>query len=121
MCLLYTKLPAFTSKLRSIFFGEIFYISKLLIQKGREENMAFSFKNKKGVTYFLHSRSTKTKTGKTQTLYFFAKEKKAGVLEAVPAGYRVAETTTGLPILVNFRARLGGDSTTKPPPPKKKK
>jgi hypothetical protein len=49
--------------------------------------MAFSFKNKRGVTYFLHARSTKTKTGKTQTLYFFAKEKK------------VSETVNGLPVL----------------------
>ena len=61
--------------------------------------MAFSFKNKRGVTYFLHARSKITSTGKTQTLYFFAKEKKAGVLEAVPAGYKVAETVNGLPVL----------------------
>ena len=61
--------------------------------------MAFSFKNKKGVTYFLHSRVTTTKTGKTQTLFFFAKEQKAGVLEAVPHGYQVAETANGLPVL----------------------
>ena len=40
--------------------------------------MAFSFKNKKGVTYFLHARSTKTKTGKTQTLYFFAEGAESG-------------------------------------------
>jgi hypothetical protein len=61
--------------------------------------MAFSFKNKKGVTYFLHSRVMTTKTGKTQTLFFFAKEQKAGVLEAVPQGYKVAETANGLPVL----------------------
>jgi len=61
--------------------------------------MAFSYKNKKGVTYFLHARSTKTKTGKTITLYYFGKEKKAGVLEAVPAGYKVSETVNGLPVL----------------------
>jgi hypothetical protein len=61
--------------------------------------MAFSFTNKRGVTYFLHAKITTTKTGKTQTLYFFAKEKKAGVLEAVPAGYKVAEMPNGLPVL----------------------
>lgn len=61
--------------------------------------MAFSFKNKKGVTYFLHAKVTITKTGKNQTLYFFAKEPKAGVLEAVPLGYKVAETVNGLPVL----------------------
>lgn len=61
--------------------------------------MAFSYTNKRGVTYFLHARVTTTKTGKTQTLYFFAKEKKAGVLEVVPAGYKVDETANGLPVL----------------------
>ena len=61
--------------------------------------MAFSFTNKRGVTYFLHAKTTPTKTGKTRTLYFFAKEKKAGVLEAVPAGYKVAEMSNGLPVL----------------------
>ena len=65
----------------------------------KEAFMAFSFTNKRGVTYFLHAKVTTTKTGKTQTLYFFAKEKKAGVLEAVPQGYKVAETTNGLPVL----------------------
>jgi hypothetical protein len=61
--------------------------------------MAFSFKNKRGITYFLHAKVTTTKTGKTQTLFFFSKEKKAGVLEAVPAGYKVMETANGLPVL----------------------
>jgi hypothetical protein len=61
--------------------------------------MAFSYTNKRGVTYFLHSRVTLLKSGKSQTLFFFAKEQKAGVLEAVPAGYKVAETTNGLPVL----------------------
>jgi hypothetical protein len=65
----------------------------------KEVSMAFSFTNKKGVTYFLHALSKTTSTGKTQTLYFFSKEKKAGVLDAVPAGYKVAETANGLPVL----------------------
>lgn len=65
----------------------------------KEVPMAFSYTNKRGVTYFLHARSTTTKTGKTQTLYFFSKEKKAGVQEIVPAGYKVVETTNGLPVL----------------------
>jgi len=59
----------------------------------------FSFTNKRGVTYFLHARGTKTKNGKTQILYFFSKEKKAGVLESVPQGYKVIETANGLPVL----------------------
>ncbi len=61
--------------------------------------MAFSFKNTKGVTYYLHSKSTDTKSGKGRTLYFFSKEKKAGVMDAVPEGYKVAETANGLPVL----------------------
>ncbi|MGD0612914.1 MAG: hypothetical protein ABSB41_15550 [Anaerolineales bacterium] len=61
--------------------------------------MAFSYKNQRGVTYFLHARVTKLKSGKNQTLYFFAKEQKAGVLDAVPKGYKVSETTNGLPVL----------------------
>jgi len=61
--------------------------------------MAYSHTNSKGVTYYLHSRSRVTSTGKTQTLYFFAKEVKQGALDAVPAGYKVAETKTGLLVL----------------------
>ncbi len=61
--------------------------------------MAFSYTNKRGVKYFLHAKSTVTKSGKTQTLYFFSKEVKAGVLEAVPHGYKVDETANGLPVL----------------------
>jgi hypothetical protein len=61
--------------------------------------MAFSYKNAKGTTYILHSKATLTKTGKTQTLYFFSKEQKPGALDAVPAGYTVAETPNGLPVL----------------------
>ncbi len=61
--------------------------------------MAFSFKNSKGMTYYLHGRTSTTKSGATRTLYFFSKEVKAGALDAVPAGYKVAETKTGLPVL----------------------
>jgi hypothetical protein len=74
-----------------------FYGTPLFFRK--EFTMAFSFKNNKGVTYFLHARVTTTKTGKNQTLFFFAKEQKAGVLDAVPHGYKVAETANGLPVL----------------------
>jgi hypothetical protein len=61
--------------------------------------MAFSFTNSKGKTYILHGRSRVTSTGKTTTLYFFGKEEKEGALNAVPDGYKVAETKTGLPVL----------------------
>jgi len=61
--------------------------------------MAFTFKNSKGVSYILHGKDRVTSTGKKTTLYFFAKEKKEGALDAVPAGYIVAETANGLPVL----------------------
>ena len=61
--------------------------------------MAFTFKNSKGVTYILHGKDRVTSTGKKATLYFFAKEKKEGALDAVPDGYMVAETANGLLVL----------------------
>jgi hypothetical protein len=61
--------------------------------------MAFTHKNSKGVTYILHGKTRVTSTGKKATLYFFSKEKKEGALDAVPAGYVVAETANGLLVL----------------------
>ncbi len=61
--------------------------------------MAFTYKNSKGVTYFLHGKTRVTSTGKKTTLYFFAKEEKEGALDAVPSDYVVAETATGLLVL----------------------
>jgi hypothetical protein len=39
------------------------------------------------------------KSGKEQTIYFFAKEVKEGALDAVPEGYVVSESKNGLPVL----------------------
>ena len=61
--------------------------------------MAYSFTNSKGVTYYLHNRKQTAASGKERTLFFFAKEIKEGVLDAVPAGYTVIEMKTGLPVL----------------------
>jgi hypothetical protein len=61
--------------------------------------VAFTFKNSKGVTYILHGKDRVTSTGKKATLYFFAKEKKEGALDAVPDGYIVSETANGLLVL----------------------
>lgn len=69
------------------------------ISKRKEEKMAYSVKNSKGNTYFLHKRDTTLKNGRTQTIYFFAKEVKDGALDAVPAGYMVSESKNGLPVL----------------------
>lgn len=62
--------------------------------------MAFSFKNSKGVTYYLHANTRMLKSGKEQKLYYFAKTvKDVGSLDAVPEGYQVVESKTGLPVL----------------------
>ena len=61
--------------------------------------MAYSVKNSKGTTYYLHQRETTLKNGRNQTIYFFAKEPKPGALDAVPSGYKVSETKNGLPVL----------------------
>jgi hypothetical protein len=62
--------------------------------------MAFAFTNSKGVKYYLHSKKVNLKGGREQTIFFFARDVRPGSLEAVPAGYKVIETTkTGMPIL----------------------
>jgi hypothetical protein len=61
--------------------------------------MAFSYKNSKGQTYFLHATTRVLKSGKKQSLYYFAKTQKTGALDSVPAGFAVSESRTGLPVL----------------------
>jgi hypothetical protein len=62
--------------------------------------MAYSFTNSKGTTYYLHTKKSTTSTGKERTLFYFSKElKENDALDAVPAGYSVAEMKTGLPVL----------------------
>lgn len=61
--------------------------------------MAYAYTNSKGKTYFLHHKLSKLKNGHEQTIYFFRKEVKDGSLDAVPAGWQVAETKNGLPVL----------------------
>jgi len=67
------------------------------VRKVRE--MAYTYTNSKGNKYVLHSRETTLKNGRKQTIYFFAKDEKAGALGDVPAGYEVAESRNGLPVL----------------------
>lgn len=57
--------------------------------------MAYSHTNSKGNTYYLHSK------GK---MFFFSKEIKEGVLEALPAGYTVSEMKTGMLVLKRIPA-----------------
>jgi len=62
--------------------------------------MAYSYKNSRGVTYYLHSKNVTLKGGRKQTIYYFAKQAKTDAIEAVPEGYKVVESSrTGLPIL----------------------
>ncbi len=61
--------------------------------------MAFSFRNSRGKTYYLHAKARTLKSGKQQQLYYFAGTEKEGALDAVPAGYRVIESKNGLPVL----------------------
>jgi hypothetical protein len=62
---------------------------------------AYSYVNKKGQTYYLHTKDVTLKNGRKQTIFFFAREvKPQGALDAVPAGYKVIETSrTGMPVL----------------------
>ena len=61
--------------------------------------MAYQYKNSKGSTYYLHSRTTQLRNGREQRIYFFAKEEKDGAINEVPEGYMVNETQNGLPVL----------------------
>jgi hypothetical protein len=61
--------------------------------------MAYSYKNSKGVTYYLHERETTLKNGQKQTIYFFAREVKDGARNDIPKGRVVTETPNGLPVL----------------------
>ncbi len=62
---------------------------------------AFSYTNKKGQTYYLHTREVTLKNGRKQTIFFFARDVRPQyALQAVPAGYMVMETErTGMPVL----------------------
>jgi hypothetical protein len=61
--------------------------------------MAFSYRNSKGTTYYLHGRVTTLRNGREQQIYFFSKTPEDG-LDQVPEGYEVSEVkTSGLPVL----------------------
>jgi hypothetical protein len=63
--------------------------------------MAFSHVNSRGQTYYLHSKDVKLRgSGRTQTIYYFAKEVKPGALDNIPDGKTIVENNrTGLVFL----------------------
>lgn len=63
--------------------------------------MAYSVQSKKtGETYYLHSKDVTLRGGRQQTIYFFARAQKEGVMDELPEGYEVMENgRTGLPML----------------------
>ncbi len=62
--------------------------------------MAYSFKNSKGKEYFLHVKKVKRASGKETELFYFTTEiRKGQEVEKVPAGKKVIELPSGLPVL----------------------
>jgi len=62
--------------------------------------MAFTFKNSKGVTYYLHFKDVTLRGGKKQRMYFFARDVRDDSLDELPEGFEVMETQrTGMPVL----------------------
>jgi hypothetical protein len=61
--------------------------------------MAYSTRNSKGTTYYLHSKEVTLRGGRQQTLYFFARDVRPGALDSIPTGYMVSESKNGLPVL----------------------
>ena len=62
--------------------------------------MAYSHKNSKGQTYYLHSKDVTLRGGRQQTIFYFAREVKPGALDELPEGKTIVENKrTGLPLL----------------------
>jgi len=62
--------------------------------------MAYSFTNTKGKKYFLHCKKVESASGKTRELYFFAGDLRPDVaVDEIPAGKKVVELDSGLPVL----------------------
>lgn len=79
--------------------------------------MAYSYKNTRGQTYYLHSRKAGRGGSSDRDLYFFAKDIRDNALDKLPEGYEVVESErTGLPIL-----KKKGGSAKKPAASKAKK
>lgn len=64
------------------------------------DKQPFAHTNKKGQTYYLHTREVTLKNGRVQRIYFFARDVRDDVMYELPAGMEVMETQrTGMPVL----------------------
>lgn len=63
--------------------------------------MAFTYKNRKGDTYYLNTQKVTLQNGREQQIYFFSRDlRQDKALDDVPAGYEVSERAdSGLPVL----------------------
>lgn len=62
--------------------------------------MAYTVRNSKGQTYFLHGKMVTLRGGRKQQIYYFARREKSDALSDMPNGYQVTENKrTGLPML----------------------
>lgn len=63
--------------------------------------IAYSYTNKKNLTYYLHKKQVTLRGGnRLQTIYFFSKQPGEGAIDDVPEGFHVVENEkTGLPVL----------------------
>src|SRR5581483_4494293 len=63
---------------------------------GQEDTMPYSYKNTRGVTYYLHQGTVKLAGSNVERpIYYFRKEPDEKAIDAVPAGYEVVEGARG--------------------------
>lgn len=72
--------------------------------------MPYSYKNTRGVTYYLHQGTVKLAGSNVERpIYYFRKEPDEKAIDAVPAGYEVVEGARGaLPLLKKKSAAGAG-------------
>ena len=73
---------------------------KIELEKESPSVNAFSYTNAKGQVYYLHTKEVTLSNGRTQRVYYFARDIRDGSLGYIPAGYEVMETSrTNMPVL----------------------
>jgi hypothetical protein len=80
--------------------------------------MPYSYENSRGQTYYLHGKEVTLQNGRTQQIFYFAREPKAGeALDALPPGREIVENPrTGLPFLKGTGAAATGTPATRSTP-----